>query len=246
MLGNDMSLLSVFSELCGSVVVTPVTPEPGYVNTEGCGCQEAPVLLLGPPGSRKSSLLFVAAVLAAEEGAGLVLFLSREPLQEVPRERRAARDPLILKQIRFVYPPSLKELLHFFSSLHETSPSPSLILVDGLHRYLSSTGSLTDAAHISALMLDSVSQLRCGLIVSAVPNVEGSDGAFMAIERYFPNQCILCPVMSAETEERQFKVSFRPPHRQWILHVEQDGGIKVSVPDSQAHKSPNSEAKEKT
>lgn len=83
-------LLRVFSELGGG----SVPPEPGGVNAAGFG---VPVLLQGPPGSRKSGLLFMAAVLAAEEGAGPVVFLSRESLQEVPRGGRAARDPLILK-----------------------------------------------------------------------------------------------------------------------------------------------------
>ncbi|CAI9570294.1 unnamed protein product [Staurois parvus] len=240
MLGGPMSalLFRVFSELGESV-----QPELGGVNMAGFG---APVLLLGPPGSRKSGLLFMAAVLAAEEGAGPVVFLAREPLQEMPRGGRAARDPLILKQIRFVYPPSLRELLHFFSSLHVASPSPSLILVDGLERYLASTGSLTDGAHISALMLDSVSHLRCGLIVSAVPNSEGSDGAFTAIERYFPNQCLLYPVTAAQTEERQFRVSFTSPHLQWDLYVKHDGSLRISFTGSQEDKSSNSEAKDKT
>ncbi|XP_018427238.1 PREDICTED: ATPase SWSAP1 [Nanorana parkeri] len=220
-------LLRVFSELGGSAAVSS---EPMCVNTAGCGPQGSPVLLLGPTGSQKSGLLFVAAVLAAEEGAGPVIFLSREPVQEMPRGGRAAREPLILKKIRFMYPSSLKDLLHFFSSLHVTSPSPSLVLVDGLERYLPSAGSLTDGAHISALMLDSISHLHCGLLVSAVPGSEGSD-AFTAVERYFPNQCRLCPVMSTETEERQYKVSFLSPDPQWTLHVEQYGGLRISLED---------------
>ncbi|XP_077326500.1 ATPase SWSAP1 [Lithobates pipiens] len=239
--GGAMSalLLRVFSELGGGSVPT----EPGGVNAAGFG---VPVLLQGPPSSGKSSLLFMAAVLAAEEGVGPVVFLSRESLQEVPRGGRAARDPLILKKIRFVYPPSLRDLLHFFSSLHAASPFPSLILLYGMERYLPSTGSLTDGAHLSALMLDSASHLRCGLIISAVPNSDGLDSAFTAVERYFPNQCLLCPVMSAETEERQFRVNFPSQHLQWNLHVEQDRGLRMSLTGSQEDKSPNNEGKDKT
>ncbi|XP_068130349.1 ATPase SWSAP1 [Hyperolius riggenbachi] len=203
-------------------------PGPSDVTAAGCGRQGAPLLLLGPPGSGKSGLLFMAAVLAAEEGAGPVIFLSREPLQEVPRGGKAARDPLTLKLIRFVYPPSLKELLQFFSTLHITPLSLSLIVVDGLERYLPSSCSPGDGALLCALMLDSVSYLRCGLVVSAVPNPGGSDGAFLAVERYFPSQCHLHHVTSPETEGRQFKISFLSPHLQWNLQVEQSGRLRIS------------------
>ncbi|KAM5172587.1 ATPase SWSAP1 [Mantella aurantiaca] len=231
-------LLRVFSELGGAPVPAE---ELGCVSAAGCGPQGAPVLLLGPPGSRKSGLLFTAALLGAEEGA--VVFLAREPLQEMPRGGRAARDPLILKQIRFVYTPCVKDVLRFFSSLHVSSPPPSLILVDGLERYVPSSGGLSDAAHLCALMLDSASQLRCGLVVSAAPHADGLDGAFTAIEKYFPIQCRIHAVTSEESEGRSFNVSFSSPPLQWHLQVEQDGRLRVSRdPD----KSPDTDAKDNT
>ncbi|KAG9473076.1 ATPase SWSAP1 [Eleutherodactylus coqui] len=214
------ALLRVFRELSGS-------KGPADVGAVECGPHGAPALILGPPGCGMSGFMFMAAALAAEE-EGAVLYVSPEPLQAVPRAGRAARDPLVFKQIRFVYPPSMKELLQFFSSLHLTSPPPSLLLVDGLERYLPPTCSLHDGAHISALMLDSISHLHCGLLVSAAPNSEGTDGPFLAVERYFPNRCLVYHDLSSGGKEQVFKVSFMSPRPQWTLHIEEDGSVRVS------------------
>lgn len=56
-----------------------------------------PLLLLGAPGSGKTALLFAAALEAAGEGRGPVLFLTRRPLQSLPRSTGAALDPLRLQ-----------------------------------------------------------------------------------------------------------------------------------------------------
>lgn len=56
-----------------------------------------PLLLLGGPGSGKTALLFAAALEAAGEGRGPVLFLTRRPLQSLPRRTPAALDPLRLQ-----------------------------------------------------------------------------------------------------------------------------------------------------
>lgn len=56
-----------------------------------------PLLLLGAPGSGKTALLFAAALEAAGEGRGPVLFLTRRPLQSLPRGSGAALDPLRLQ-----------------------------------------------------------------------------------------------------------------------------------------------------
>ena len=67
---------------------------PGEENTaEG----EPPLLLLGGPGSGKTALLFAAALEAAGEGRGPVLFLTRRPLQSLPRGTGAALEPLRLQ-----------------------------------------------------------------------------------------------------------------------------------------------------
>ena len=56
-----------------------------------------PLLLLGCPGSGKTALLFAAALEAAGEGRGPVLFLTRRPLQSLPGRTPAALDPLRLQ-----------------------------------------------------------------------------------------------------------------------------------------------------
>uniref|UniRef100_A0A8C5QBN3 SWIM-type zinc finger 7 associated protein 1 n=1 Tax=Leptobrachium leishanense TaxID=445787 RepID=A0A8C5QBN3_9ANUR len=200
-----------------------VQEEPGY------GPQGPPLLLLGPSRSGKSGLLFMAAVLAAEEGAGPVIFLSRDPLQKVPGTGRTARDPLTLKQIRFLYPATPEELLRQLSSLHLASPSPSFLLLDGLERYLPPCSGPAEGAHISALLLDAASHLRCGLVVSAVPPADGTEGPFMAVERYFPTRCQLYPEMTTDVEETAaaYNIAFSNYLPEWILHVQEDGKLKI-------------------
>ncbi|XP_075433655.1 ATPase SWSAP1 isoform X2 [Ascaphus truei] len=204
----------------------PQEPSLGFLAS--CGPQGPPLLLLGPAGSGKSSLLFLTAVLAAEEGAGPVIFLSQDPLKRLPGGGRATRDPLTLKQIRFLYPPSLGQLLRILSSLHlSSSPPPSLILVDGVERYLSPGSCPNDGALLSALLLDSAAHFRCGLLASATPPSDGADVAFSAVERYFPTRCHLYPDGASGEVEGAYRVSFLPHHPQWTLHTEHDGTVRI-------------------
>ncbi|KAG8545732.1 hypothetical protein GDO81_020424 [Engystomops pustulosus] len=227
----SLTLLRLLRELSGA-------PEPGDVGAAGCGPHGPPALVLASPECGISGLMFMAAALAAEE-EGAVLYLCPQPLQTVPNMGRAARDPLVLKQIRFVYPPSMKDLLQFFSSLHLMSPPPSLIMVDGLERYLPPTCSLQDGARICALMLDSVSHLGCGLLVSAAPSSEGTDGAFLAVERYFPNQFVVYHDLCPEGKKQTFKMSFMSPRPRWNLRIKEDGSLGVSPCITVEDHSPN-------
>lgn len=59
----------------------------------GDGAAGPPLLLLGAPRSAQTSLLFAAALEAAGEGRGPVLFLTRRPLQSLPLNTPAARNP---------------------------------------------------------------------------------------------------------------------------------------------------------
>ncbi|CAH2272965.1 ATPase SWSAP1 [Pelobates cultripes] len=200
---------------------------PGYVCSALCGPQGPPLLLIGPHDCGKTALLFMAAVVAAEEGAGPVIYLSRDPLQKLPGAGKLARDPLILKQIRFLYPKTLEELLQLLSSLHLTSPSPYLLLLDGLELFLSPGCSPTDGAFLSALLLDSSTNLRCGLLVSAVPPSEVVDGVFMTVERYFPNQCHLSPEVSTDVEQKKYSIAYLNNLPERFLHIHQDGTLRI-------------------
>ncbi|XP_025772299.1 ATPase SWSAP1 isoform X1 [Herpailurus yagouaroundi] len=164
-----------------------------------------PLLLLGGPGSGKTALLFAAALEAAGEGRGPVLFLTRRPLQSLPRGTGAALDPLRLQEvrlrtlwagfpwkdclrylkIRFQYPPSTHELLQLLCSAHEArGPAPSLLLLDGLEEYLVEDQGPQDAAYLAALLLDTAAHFShqtgpgqgCGLIVALQTQEEGVSG----------------------------------------------------------------------
>ncbi|KAE8620023.1 hypothetical protein XENTR_v10010072 [Xenopus tropicalis] len=199
---------------------------PGHVSST-----VSSVLLVGPPGCGKSGLLFSAALVAAEEGAGPVIFISRESLQRLPGGGREAREPLLLKRIRFLYPSSLRELLHLVSSMHLSFPAPSLIVVDGLERYLAPTCGSADGALISGLLLDSAAHFKCGLLISAAQPLEmGGDGAFLAVERYFPAQCHIYGEVTTEQEEGTFHISFPSHFPPCVLHTAKDGTLKISLP----------------
>ncbi|KAM5233214.1 ATPase SWSAP1 isoform 2-T4 [Hipposideros larvatus] len=158
------------------------TAEPGEENAVEA---DPPLLLLGGPSSGKTALLFAAALEAAGDGRGPVLFLTRRPLQSLPNRTPAALDPLRLQKIRFQYPPSTGELLRFLCSAHETQgPAPALLLLDGLEEYLAEDLGPQEAAYLAALLLDTAGHFShrvgpgrgCGLIVALQTPEEGDSG----------------------------------------------------------------------
>ncbi|XP_076977862.1 ATPase SWSAP1 [Tamandua tetradactyla] len=164
-----------------------------------------PLLLLGGPGSGKTALLFAAALEAAGEGRGPVLFLARRPLQSLPPATRPALDPLRLQKIRFQYPSSTRALLRLLCSAHEArAPTPSLLLLDGLEEYLAEDLGPHKAAHLAALLLDTAAHFShragpgraCGIMVAFQTQEEADSGEALQLallQRYFPAQCWLQP-----------------------------------------------------
>lgn len=119
------------------------------------GAAGPPLLLLGAPRSAQTSLLFAAALEAAGEGCGSVLFVMRRPLQSLPLSTPTAREYWRLQKVRFQYPSSIQELLQLLASAHEApAPTPSLLLLDGLEEYLAEDPSAQEAAYLAALFLD--------------------------------------------------------------------------------------------
>ncbi|XP_062875050.1 ATPase SWSAP1 [Trichomycterus rosablanca] len=189
------------------------------------------------------SLLFLSAVTAASEMEMKVLFFTQTQIQSLPviLQTCPGSPPLkteSLKKIKFVYPRTLEELLEDVASLHELvndpAPLPSLIIVDGLEKYVSVQDRLKQdarsmAAHTVALLHDTATfltqnlntraeenQLPCRIMVSYQPERKGqgeSDGLvpdppLSVLERYLQVKCTFEKVTS--TVEQQNK---------WLLHL---------------------------
>ncbi|XP_008572021.1 PREDICTED: ATPase SWSAP1 [Galeopterus variegatus] len=213
---------------------------PGEENTAEAG---PPLLLLGAPGSGKTTLLFAAALEVAGEGRGPVLFLTRRPLQSLPRRTEAGLDPLRLQKIRFQYPPSTRELLRLLCSAHESpGPTPSLLLLDGLEEYLAEEPGPQEAAYLAALLLDTAAHFShrvgpgrdCGLVVALQTQEEADSGDALQLallQRYFPAQCWLQPDTPG-TRERCLRVCLEPgglgPRAEWRVTFRPDGEMMIT------------------
>ncbi|KAJ7992676.1 hypothetical protein DPEC_G00281150 [Dallia pectoralis] len=172
------------------------------------------------------SLLLLAAVTAASQLGIKVSFFTHDQIQSLPKSLQDSMSNLgtdNLKKIKFAYPSSLEDLLLDVASLHESfsgSAAPtSLIIVDGLERYLRVPGStsglqqaeLSSASHISALLFDTAvfltqileeratSLAPCRVIASFQPEGEGHvgrgpsapDPVLSVLDRYFQMRCTL-------------------------------------------------------
>ncbi|XP_030735649.1 ATPase SWSAP1 isoform X1 [Globicephala melas] len=219
---------------------------PGEENTAEA---EPPLLLLGGHGSGKTALLFAAALEAAGEGRGPVLFLTRRPLQSLPRRIGAALEPLRLQKIRFQYPPSTRELLRLLCSAHETrGPAPSLLLLDGLEEYLTEDPGSQETAYLAALLLDTAAHFShrvgsgrgCGLIVALQTQEEGDSATapqLALLQRYFPAQCWLQPDAPGPGQHC-LRACLEPgglgARAEWRVTFRQDGEMTVTPWPTQA------------
>uniref|UniRef100_H3B5Z3 SWIM-type zinc finger 7 associated protein 1 n=1 Tax=Latimeria chalumnae TaxID=7897 RepID=H3B5Z3_LATCH len=210
-------------------------------------------LLLGEGSSGKTSLLFLAALVAAEEGKK-VMFLSPKPIQALPApllESRAGLNPLSLKKIQFLYPQSREEFMKLIATVHEKGSSlPSLIIVDGLEAYL--TDNIKQTAHISALLVDMAAFIsenigtvstsnedpngECCLLVSLTHPAQGEDEtdggqSLSVIGRYLPSNCMLerdLDPLQEEQGERVFRErGSRSEEEGWGIVFKPDGSIKI-------------------
>uniref|UniRef100_A0A8C3HK84 SWIM-type zinc finger 7 associated protein 1 n=1 Tax=Chrysemys picta bellii TaxID=8478 RepID=A0A8C3HK84_CHRPI len=109
--------------------------------------------------------------------------------------------PLSPSSPRFLYPPSLRELLRLLASLHQSLPGPpALLLLDGLEQYLAGCPGPQAAARLSALLVDTASYFTgrlgadpqgsatcCQLIASMQVSGETEVEDYLCIlQRYFP------------------------------------------------------------
>ncbi|KAH0628695.1 hypothetical protein JD844_010121 [Phrynosoma platyrhinos] len=185
--------------------------------------QRCPLVVLGPSGSGRSALLFRAALL----GSGAA--------------------PAPATRIQFLYPPSFQELFQVVANLQQTS-CPTLVVLDGLEKYLSSCPGPSVAAQLVALLLDTVNHfsqklsrvsLGCQLLVSMrFPGEAGEDTEYLSVvERYFEARLWLYP----EAEESPGSASYGVPKvtrarlsqpgsqdQEWLLRFEPEGKMKIS------------------
>ncbi|CAM4337071.1 unnamed protein product [Leuciscus chuanchicus] len=176
---------------------------------------EGNTLVLGDVNIRRS-VLFLSAVTAATDLGLKVLFFTQTPFQSLPVSLRASVPGLkleSLKNVKFVYVKTLEELVEDVASLHELASDaaspPSLIIVDGLERYLQ--GSLQDdpgpVAHVAALLHDTAAFLTqiqqnradgqglCRVMLSFQSECEGSrdsevpDLLLSILDRYLQVRC---------------------------------------------------------
>ncbi|XP_036597743.1 ATPase SWSAP1 [Trichosurus vulpecula] len=238
------------------LLLSPATGVGGEACASGKG---AGLLLLGEPGSGKTALLFAAALVAAGEGRGPVLFVARRALQSLPPgwKAGAARDPLRLQKIHFLYPPSLRELLQLLSSIHETAAQPpSLLLLDGIEEYLAETSGAQACAHLAALLVDTATYFSgcsgsgCGLLVTMRGPAEAEPDAaalqLAVLQRYLPTCLWLEPEPPdlGETRSQDSEQCFRArlssgpgfPKQEWCLSFGHNGEMAISQVTHQAQK----------
>ncbi|XP_060748540.1 ATPase SWSAP1 isoform X1 [Tachysurus vachellii] len=201
---------------------------------------ESSTLVVGDENINKS-LLFLTAITAASEFGFRVLFFTQNQIQSLPvtvQDSFASLKPDSLKKIRFVYPKTLEELLEDVASLHElvpeTAPLPSLLILDGVERYLcvkdrpqqncqSATAHIVALLHDTAAFLETRSeqsqQLACRVIVSYQPEWEGRgndtfapDSILSVLERYLQVRCSLCKVINSGEAQKE-----------WLLYLSGQG-----------------------
>uniref|UniRef100_A0A452IWS7 Uncharacterized protein n=1 Tax=Gopherus agassizii TaxID=38772 RepID=A0A452IWS7_9SAUR len=174
-------------------------------------------------------------------------------LQILDGGRRAAGSSWSWKTcIQFLYPPSLRELLHLLASLPQSLPGPpALLLLDGLEQYLAGCPGPQAAARLSALLVDTASYFTgrlgtdpqgsapcCQLVASMqVSGETEAEDHLCVLQRYFPAQCWLCPDPAAALGQEDcggdgmFRARLSQPgaaDQEWKLGFGLDGEMRVS------------------
>ncbi|XP_054549264.1 ATPase SWSAP1 isoform X3 [Talpa occidentalis] len=155
----------------------------------------------------------------------------------------AAITVLIFQKIRFQYPRSTRELHRLLCSAHETpGPAPSLLLLDGLEKYLMEDLGTQGTAHLAALLLDTAAHFShragpgrgCGLIVTLQTQEEGYSGdvlQLLLLQRYFPAQCWL-HLEGPGPGPQRLQICLEPgglgSRAEWWMSFQQDGEMTIT------------------
>ncbi|XP_053825609.1 ATPase SWSAP1 [Vidua macroura] len=186
-----------------------------------------PVLVLGPAGSGRTSLLLRAALAGGADGPR-ALFLAPSAIPRLPGGPGGpGTDPRALQRLQLRYPRSRLSLCRELLSLSLSPPAPpSLLLVDGLERYAGPCPGV--AARLAALLLELGRSPRCPppQVVAALRlPPPGGPPVLGTLLRFFPARCHLSPARG--DGPRHARVALRcpgTPPRRWRLRLGDSGG----------------------
>ncbi|XP_064557455.1 ATPase SWSAP1 [Zonotrichia leucophrys gambelii] len=206
-----------------------------------------PVLVLGPAGSGRTSLLLRTALAGGADGPR-ALFLAPSAVPRLPGGPGGpGTDPRALQRLQLRYPRSRLSLCRELLSLSlSPSPPPSLLLLDGLERYLCpspAVPSLSPAvpSRLAALLLELArAPRRCpqcprgvpAQVVAALRLPPPGPRVLGALLRFFPARCHLRPDSAGDTagdsdrRHRHVRVTLRCPGsatRRWRLRLGDSG-----------------------
>lgn len=195
-----------------------------------------PVLVLGPAGSGRTSLLLRTALAGGADGPR-ALFLAPSAVPRLPGGPGGpGTDPRALQRLQLRYPRSRLSLCRELLSLSlSPSPPPPLLLVDGLERYLAP--SPAGPWRLAALLLELALSPRRpraapAQVVAALRLPPPGPRVLRALLRFFPARCRLRPAAAADAGGRghrgrgRVRVTLRCPGsaaRRWRLRLG-DGG----------------------
>lgn len=126
----------------------------GYFNRQCASKTSNKLLINGPRGCGKTSLLFSLAVSFAEEGKD-VLFMSPRKLHKLPAYPEGKQRPLtnVLQRIRMVYLESANELLKYLASTHlNQSTTVDCMIIDGLDLYINNGQKNEDLSMLARIL----------------------------------------------------------------------------------------------
>ncbi|XP_071941172.1 ATPase SWSAP1-like [Antedon mediterranea] len=130
-------------------------------------------LLVGSPGSGKTSLLFQCALSCSMEGSNVTL-ITPYKLKTMPLLIEGAKQPdhNVMKRVHIMYLQDRTSLLRYLSSLHTKSPLSHVILINKLD-YYTNQEQVTDrtavTSEICAYLLDAICFLQSKLNALSMP-----------------------------------------------------------------------------